>query len=116
MCQLDYVRVGGAKTSGGVGYNPSIFSAGTPSANAEPVEAGYNPSTTNTSTDYVIMPRIYNDPVIDYHFNKRHWNASKNLHFQDATKFLKKQNFNFDKITDDYLPTQKKLEAIEELL
>jgi hypothetical protein len=65
ILKFDYIRLGGVQTHGGKGYKPSLYSSTGPSLSKQ-FDALYNPSVTNSSSDQMKLPRLYNDPVIDY--------------------------------------------------
>jgi hypothetical protein len=78
ILKMDYVRMGGIKTFGGKGYHPSVFASSGANGNKQ-LDAMYNPSVTNSSSDYLKLPRLYNDPVIDHQFRRANASAVKNL-------------------------------------
>ena len=63
--------MGGANTAGGIGYTPSIF-ATTGRSLMKQIDSSYNPSVTNASSDFMKLPRVRNDPVIDNLFMKKY--------------------------------------------
>ena len=65
ILQMDYIRLGGVNQNGSIGYLPSMYATTGPSVTKQ-IDSNYNPSITNASSDYLKLPRLYNDPVIDY--------------------------------------------------
>jgi hypothetical protein len=115
IVKMDYVKMGGVNTSGGQGYSPSIFAFTGPNANQQ-IDVMYKPSVTNASSDYIKLPRLYNDPVVDRQFKSKNSDAVISLNQFEAEQLLIKKKFNFSAISEDLLNPVKKLEAYQEAI